>query len=60
MELPNTKASECKTCLRNIESFRLEKTFKIIEPHCNPNTAKSTTNTQIINYRSIFVSIVDT
>jgi len=26
-----------------IESFRLEKTFKIIEPNCKPNTAKSTT-----------------
>jgi len=28
---------------RIIESFRLEKTFKIIEPNCKPNTAKSTT-----------------
>jgi len=28
---------------RTIESFRLEKTFKIIESNCKPNTANSTT-----------------
>jgi len=30
-------------CKEVIEQFRLEKTFKIIESNCKPNTVKSTT-----------------
>ena len=33
----------CSCTRKVIESFRLEKTLKIIESNCKPNTAKSTT-----------------
>jgi len=33
--------SNCAKCKGSIESFRLNKTFKIIESNHKPNTAKS-------------------
>ncbi|KAK4810505.1 hypothetical protein QYF61_004285 [Mycteria americana] len=40
---PQPQAAQGKWGLRIIESFSLEKTFKIIESNCKPNPAKSTT-----------------